>query len=379
MIKKVVLIGSLFLSLTINLTACGKSVASYTKEGIKAYESASYQNAIEYFKAAMEEDSTKIENYVYSGMTYLALDDVETAKTIFKNGMVLDSSSIALKRGLALCSYLKKDYEDALTKFKEVNDLTNDDELEIESLIYEARCLIALKNYKDAIDVYNELIELDNTNPTFYYERGCLFLRQESEDEAIKDFTNASKLSVDDIEMCWKIYSQYHMVGNDKQSDIYLDKALAISLNDDKTKRYKARFYYEKGEYKQAIALYDILSNQTIEDKVYKARAYQKANQVKEANTIFREIIRDYPMDDEGYRQYALYLLEEKKTKQAIKWLESGLEQCKTSEALSYQLIIAYEQLGDFKKAREALLAYESKYGKSAKLEKERKFLEERM
>ena len=73
---------------------------NYSKLGLEEYEGGNYRGASEYFQAAISNDSTTVDNYVYLGMSYLALEQYEEAKKTFQLGMNLDSSEKMLARGL---------------------------------------------------------------------------------------------------------------------------------------------------------------------------------------------------------------------------------------------------------------------------------------
>lgn len=115
-----------------------------------------------------------------------------------------------------------------------------------------AKLLHKTKKYDEAINAYYELIELDNKNPSFYYELGLL-LDHLKKTEANHVFHKVYQLDSTHQKAIFKI-AKIHLQSRKYDSvNFYTDKGLKYYSNNTRLISLKAQSYYNNKDYSQAI------------------------------------------------------------------------------------------------------------------------------
>lgn len=98
------------------------------------------------------------------------------------------NKSVEYKKAEALFSNQK--YKEALAIF---NSLIEKDPQNADLWSWKGACLRDLNKYEDAMDCYNKSVALAPNIPVSYYHRGCFFININQQDYAIHDFTDGLK------------------------------------------------------------------------------------------------------------------------------------------------------------------------------------------
>ena len=259
-------------------------------EGLNQYEKAlaDYSKAIE-----LEPDNAKY--YLFRGDFYNnQLEDYDKALADFSQAIELepDNDNFFFNRALLYDKNIET-YTEAIDDYYRVLEINPQmsSPLNNIALIYEE-----LKDYNNALEAYNKIIELDPDEALYYSNRGGLYgFKLEDYDKALADFSQAIELEPDNAEYFSKRAILY--TNNLKDYDNALaDISKAIELNPDNEDflSYRALLYQNNIEnYTEAIAgWYGVL-------ELNPKRQYINFNIAQ----IYRSVINDYDKALDSYTQ----------------------------------------------------------------------------
>lgn len=356
---------------------------NFSKQGLNEYEEGNYKTASEYFQAAISKDSTVVDNYVYLGMSYLALEEYEEAKKAFKLGENLKSSEKMLDRGLGLVAYYQGEYEEAIQYFNRgiSESGISIGQTECDMLMYRAKAQTALGQYEDATDSYTTLLKARSEDGNLYYNRGCLWLELEELDKAQEDFSRAIELEGESYQLYWNIYQSLANHNDNDEAKQYIELALKLPTEENEAHKYRALFLYLKEDYKGAIKEFNQLKEVDLQSVTSLAYCYRACGENDKANAVFENALKENKNSVDLYNKYGVFLIENEEYKKSIQWLMKGKKVASDSDTkdIEYNLIIAYEGLQDYNTAIQMLELYEASYGTTDVLEKEREFLSTRL
>lgn len=341
----------LVLGLTvILLQGCGNSKpGENTQLGMDAVEQLKYEEALTYFSAATEAGEAEI--YVQRGMglAYMGLTDYETA---------------------LLC------FEAALQ-----NGGTKPEDIHYDINYYMAICYYKLERYEDALVRYDAIIALKEKEVDAYIQRGTVKLKLNRYAEAIEDFDKALALDKDDYSLYVDIYSALKESGHEEKGIEYLN--VAVAEDDDKMSSYdKGRLYYCLGNYTYARNYLEQArsdGNKTEEVLLLLGQSYENLNDRNYALTLYEEYVASTP-SAAIYNQMGMCYAAEGDYESALHSFEKGLdvEGSAYRQELSYNRIVAYENLGDFESAKKFMKEYLVAYPDDERAQREYEFLQTR-
>ena len=331
------------------------------------YNLKDFIKAEEYFDAYIERFSQKElidQVYFYLGELNYYQDEFEEAITNYSKAIDMskeDEILIASKTGLGW-SYLKiKKYDKAKAIFKEVESLSENNGSTLDSMLLgQATLLSELDNYKEAVEVYQQII---NSIP---------------ESELLADAYLGKANSLYALDMINEAVSIYKMAVEKFKDD--------ISKNDLIDKAYfgLAWSYLKLNSLSDAIKEFQAVAEIT-NDKNAKIRAlyqigdiYQDAGNLEKSLDAYDEILRDYP--ESFYSDYVQYqegvvLLKLERIDAAtvaFQSLKTNFPDSKYIDDSGYYLALAYFKKGNFILAKKQLedlkqnLNYESMHKKEA-------------
>ena len=170
---------------------------------------------------------------------------------------------------IAKASIALGNYDNGLAYYKKALQSFPDDEL----IMFEyARLLSKVKKFKEASDVYYQLIDIDYKNPNYHYEIG-LVLEHLKDSTAQNRYWNAFQLDKTHQKAIFKI-AKYHLIkGANKQVDYYVDIGLESYANNKELISLKAQNYFVRKDYENAVIWFEKLislneSSQFIHEKL---------------------------------------------------------------------------------------------------------------
>lgn len=274
------------------------------------------------------------------------------------------------------------EYEAAVEAFQGALDLSLGEvgEKEIDICFYKAQALYMCGDTQGAMDTYTAVIDY-NGSAKAYFLRGNLYYSLDKPEKAIADYKAAIKAEKDNYEIYIGVYEALASHGQIEEANTYLEQALNISGNKAYDKMQKGRIYYLLGDNEEAVKLL----NEAIEGKESQAYYYLAEVQFALGNTvevecnlqayIASEAADPYNLFEAGYAQ-----LQKGNYDLAVKCFETALalEYVPNKQVVMKHLVLAYENKGDFAKAKEVLAEYITAYPEDEEAAREFIFLETR-
>lgn len=335
--------------MTTLLASCGpKKELSKTEAGMQALEDLDYEKANQYFEAAVVAGENAKKAYRGQGMAYLAMADYESAIKAFERAL------------------------------GQSNGLIGDIE-------YDISYYLAVAQYKngaftDAYDTYSAILALDEENAQAHYLRGSVALKSDMYDEAIADYNRAVELTPKDHDLYIRIYEDLYGMGYKAEGDVYLKRALE---GDTKMSIYQqGKFYYYLGQYEDARNSFEKASDSidTAELTLLLGKSYEALGDMNYAASVYSNYLEKHDQEAVVYNQLGLCKMNIGDYAGALESFEKGLaiENNDLLQSLKYNEIVAYEYLGEFKKATVNMEAYLKAYPDDEKALREYEFLKTR-
>lgn len=339
--KRSAFIGSLFLAVV--LTGCGGQNENVA-EGMKLISELNYQGALAEFEEAVEQGENERLIARGKGIAYMGILDYEQAIACFKEALA-GSNGFIQDVDFDLNYYLASAY-------------TKNGQYEDAKQVYDA--VLALRQEKDA-----------------YFLRGNVLLELDDFESAKQDFDKVISLDGKNYDRLIQIYQVLEHFGYRDLGQEYLRNALDAGGN--KMNTYdKGRIYYYMGEYQKAyIALEEARSEGTAEGYLYLGKAYEATGDYNYASSVYKDYLSKSTDNAEVYNQLGLCELAKKDYEKALQAFQAGMqvENNDIMQTLAFNEIVAYEYLGEYKKAAVLLDSYLKMYPDDEKAWREQQFL----
>lgn len=335
---------------TLAFAGCGNDKAGEnTVLGMDAIEQLQYEEALVYFTAAAEAD----ENPVH------------------------------VQRGMGLAYMGQTDYANALLCFQAAleNGGTKPSDVDYDINYYMAVCYYKLEQYEEALARYDAILALRTKEVDAYVQRGIVQLKLGKHEEAIADFDKAISLDKDDYSLYIDIYSALKDNGYEAEGINYLN--LAMENDDKQMSSYdKGRLYFYLENYTYARNFLEQArsdGNRTEEVILLLGQSYEALNDSSYALTLYGEYVAANP-SAAIYNQMGMCYASAGDYENALSSFEKGLavEGSSFRQELSYNRIVAYENLGDFESAKRYMKEYLSDYPDDERAQREYEFLQTR-
>lgn len=332
------------------LCGCGSDKSGdNTQLGMDAVEQLQYQEALTYFQAATDAG----ENVTY------------------------------IQRGMGLAYMGQNDYENALLCFRAAleNGGTKPEDIDYDINYYMAVCYYKLERYDEALARYDAILALRTKEVDAYVQRGIIKLKLGKHDEAIADFDTAISLDKDDYSLYIDIYTALKDNGYETEGINYLN--IAMESGDKKMSSYdKGRLYFYLGNYTYARNFLEQArsdGNRTEEVLLLLGQSYEALNDRSYALTLYGDFVAENP-SAVIYNQMGMCYAASGDYENALDSFEKGLavEGGTFRQELSYNRIIAYENLGDFESAKKYMKDYLKVYPDDERAQREYEFLQTR-
>ncbi|MDL2302529.1 tetratricopeptide repeat protein [Lachnospiraceae bacterium OttesenSCG-928-D06] len=339
------LTGSLLL--TIFFTGCGGKQENLAA-GIQAIKDLDYQGAVEKFEEALSlgEDSRQVARGM--GIAYMGMADYEQAALYFEE-------ALSLSLGV------------------------------VESVDYDINYYLAAaytkgNRYNEAEAVYDSILALKENEKEAYFLRGNIRLELFRYEDAKGDFDKAIGLNPKDFDQLIQIFEVLNNHGYKEAGQLYLQTAMQnyeaqMSAYD------KGRIYFYLEEYQQAcLALEMAREKGGAEAYIYLGKAYEATGDYNYASSVYQSYISAQGAHAQMYNQLGLCELKKGDYQKALEAFQAGIqvEPNDILQTLSFNEIVAYEYLGDYKKAAVFLESYLNTYPDDFVAQREYGFLNTR-
>lgn len=208
-------------------------------------------------------------------------------------------------------------YDDALVDLnKVINDKTCDSKLRSNALIKRASLQMQTENKDAAFEDFAKAVEIDESNPDIYHNRGQVYLLVEQPQNSIIEFEKAYSLQPSNsLTYIHKLYSEYHLAVSEGNNTLLFKK-----IED---------FSNAVKEYPDCTECYSLFA-QVLSDQ----------QQYSLADSYFEKAMKLEPQNASFYvHRGLLYLQWEGDIEKALEYLKKAIE-------IDEKCVLAYETLG---------------------------------
>lgn len=308
--------------------------------------------------------------------------DYAGALTVFDAAKEAGENERLVARGRGIAYMGLTQYEEAIRCFKEA--LASSSGL-VEAVDFDLNYYLAaayIKNGQpgEAEEAYNAILALKSEEKDAYFLRGSVRLAQNNFEGAKADFDRAIAMEPGNYDRLIEIYQTLEYYGYKEVGQEYLQSAL--TNNSKQMDTYDSgRIYYFLGEYQKAyIALEEAKESGGVESYLYLGRAYEATGDYNYASSVYNSYISKDSSNAEIYNQLGLCEMEKGEYQKALEAFQAGkqIEGNAYLQTLSFNEIIAYEYLGEYKKASVLLDSYLKTYPDDGAAKREKEFLSTR-
>ncbi len=332
------------------LQGCGEAKpGENTQLGMKAVEQLKYEEAMDHFVAAAEAKEEEVYILRGLGLAYMGLNDYESALLSFE---------AALQFGK-----------------------TKPEDVDYDINYYMAVCYFKLGRYEEALGRYDAIIALRDKEVDAYIQRGVVQLKLGHYEAALEDFNKSLELDKDDYSLYIDIYNALKESGYEGKGIEYLN--MAVEQENDKMSGYdKGRLYFCLGNFTYARNYLEQArsdGNKTEEVLLLLGQSYEALNDSNYALTLYEEYVKETP-SAAIYNQMGICYAAQGDYENSLAAFENGLktEGSAYRQELSYNRIVAYENLGDFENAKKYMKEYLEDYPDDERAQREYEFLQTR-
>lgn len=287
----------------------GKNFKFFYNTGIDFYTRQKWEEAIDYFKLAIEQDKIKPQVYYNLALCYQRIKDYDKAVVNYQKFLEHNPTDYDGLYNIALVYFMRGDFSKSVEFYEKCVEIKKDKD-GVKSL---ALAYLSNNETQKAIDFANNIFETQENGLILYYEIAQVF---ENKNAFGKDFTYIDTA----IEMYLKILEKdsnffdaylaisicYAKKAEFTKSVEFCEKALKTNPNSYEANNQMGLVYYCSNEINEAVKYYEIALKLKPDGdyKIYSnlAYAYEKAEKYNDAIRIFTKLLQkfpDFPAKDE--------------------------------------------------------------------------------
>ena len=274
------------------------------------------------------------------------------------------------------------DYEQAAACFEEAlagsNGLVQNVDFDLN--FYLAAAYTKSERYGEAEDIYDAILSLRSGNEDAYFLRGNVRLVQGNYEGAKQDFDKVIAMDAKNYDRLIEIYQVLDYYSHGEAGREYLQAAL--EAGDKNMDKYASgRIYYYLGEYQSAyLALEEARESGGVESYLYLGKSYEATGDYNYAASVYNSYLEKYEGNAEIYNQLGLCEMAKGEYRNALDAFQAGmqLQNVTMMQTLSFNEIVAYEYLGDYRQAGILMENYLKNYPDDAQARREYEFLSSR-
>lgn len=308
--------------------------------------------------------------------------DYDAALLLFDEAESAGENERLIARGRGIASMGLTDYEQAIEYFREALSKGSGfvQPVDFDLNYYLAAAYVKNGQFKEAVETYDAILGLRPGEQDAYFLRGCALLEISEYERAKADFDKTLSMDPHNYDRLIQVYEALAHHGYQTAGREYLSSALenggkSLDVYD------SGRIYYYLGEYQKAyIALETAKESGGAESFLYLGRAYEATGDYNYATNVYNSYLAKAGGNAEVYNQLGICEMAKGEYAKALTAFQAGkqLEDSEYLQALSYNEIVAYEYLGDYRKAAVLLEAYLKAYPDDGQARREQGFLSTR-
>ena len=389
--KKIISVGlivGLISVIIILVSGCSKA-DNYYRNGKESFLSGNYEEAAGNFASAINENPNKAEYYIAYGMALIGLAQYDEALRQFdrvimdkKIDMVLENNKRAL-RGKGIAYFNMQDYEKAIEQIDQALGLNVLSELDFDILCFKGKALTNTGYYEEAVQVYTEILEKFGDDALVYADRAYAYQNIGEYEKGLEDYDKAINLQQNNYEYYFGKYYLLTDMNWEAEARQVLNEAEKIEVKTKADKFNLAKIHFYQGLYDQAFTeLSESFANGFVEAYFYIGEIYSQKKDYSTAKYYYEKYMEEGGSPSpQIYNQIAACLIKMGDYGQAVSYLEEGISHAHNDNkrVLLKNLVIAYENLGEFETALEKLGNYLALYPGDEDAKSEQVFLKSRM
>ena len=336
------------------------------------------------------------------GMQAIAQLDYAQALSDFAAAESAGEQKRLVARGKGIAYMGLTQYEEALACFREALQLSDG---WVQPLDYDLNYYLAAASakcglYEDADEIYNAILAMRPQETDAYFLRGNVRLALSEKEAAIEDFDKVQSMTPEDYDRLIQIYEVLANYGYFTEGKEYLYAALGVTSPQEdgqgkidassyeksssfaKMSDYdKGRIFYYLEDYEKAYTYLEEASKKGgALASLYLGRSYEATGDYNYAANVYQAYLAKDTQNAEVYNQLGLCEMTRKNYDKALEAFEAGLNlnDSAMQQSLSFNEVVAYEYLGDFRKAAVLMEAYLKNYPDDEKAKREYDFLSTR-
>lgn len=365
-------------------------ILSYRK-GIRAFHQNEYEKAAEYLNGAIEKKPDNVEYLIAYGMSLIETGDYENALTQFQTAISdKDSKKTAennkkANRGIGICYFFAKNYENSIKYFDNALDINALDDLDLDILKYKADALVYLGSYEDAVVIYNDIISRQDYSDDMYLKRAYALTQKGDIEDAVSDYDCVIEHTKDNFDAYLGAYTLLMKAEEDEKADSYLEAALSIEPDTTQEKlKYAVIQYYFYGITDEAVAsLEQLIQENEPEAYFYLAKISYAEEDLEQVSSYLNSYVSMEKAEHkaEAYEMLGRCAMLNDDYDTALTWFETGVacNDAKWSQTLRKDQIAVYEHLADFDTAYTMATEYLADFPDDQEIIRELQFIETRL
>ena len=370
-------------------SSCSKAGKEYD-EAMQLMEEGKYDDSVRHFQKAISENNENAEYYIGYGMALNSLGRYEEAIKEFDkvyqdtDNKISEQNNKKMYFGHAAAYYGMNEYNKALEACNKALGIAQYEYMDKNLKCIKAASEQLLGNADKAIETYSEIIKEDDKDADIYIKRGRLYDVEGKAKEAADDYNKAIELDKSCYDAYFELYNVYvKMEQNSKAEDILKNLTDIKADSADKLLQ-QGRAYYYLGDYSAALnSLRKAEEEKNKESDYYLGLVYMAQSDYQGAVACFQKYIdnKGSGMLSETYNQIAGCYIELEEYDKAADYLDKGINcgEIKASRMLKKNMVILYERMKQYKKARSLAKSYLTEFPDDSDMQKELEFIKTRI
>lgn len=273
-------------------------------------------------------------------------------------------------------------YEEAVDAFQKALDQSAGTvgEKEVDICFYKAEAQYLSGDTDGALATYDALIKYNQTAEA-YYLRGSLYFMLGQSEDALNDYATAVSKDKNDYELYIGIYESMAAYGMASEGQYYLNEALNIKGDKAYDNMQKGRIYFLLGDSQNAVSLLTkAVEDGSDEANYYLAEVYAAIGDSEKSDACFAAYLDSGIADSVDLCEMGERQMANGDYEHALTYFTAALdmEEVPNKQVLMKDIVVVYENTGDFASAKEMLESYLELYPSDEEAEKELVFLETR-
>lgn len=310
--------------------AARKISVRYT-EGIKAYHTGNYAEALRIFNGIILDNPKHDPSYFMLSMVHTSQNNPQEAIHNLQQALKIDKSNVWYKVDLADLYMQTENYAAAAKLWEQICKEKDNNEYYLYSL---SQAYVNLNKLDKVLDTYNRMETLMGHNDEITRAKVAIWLYQNKVKEAVGEYEKLIKIYPHNADFYVKAGDIYQSNDMLTQAMSYYEKAAAMNANDPNLNMTLANYYSKKGdENKQNYYLMKVFANPSVEiaEKTpFLSRIIAgtlrdpKQSNIALAEQLSDTLIKVHPESAEGYQFKATMLTVQKKYAQALGFYEKS-------------------------------------------------------